>query len=140
MKGFILLSLLCVVVTSKRFVEPHWIESNDPDEDFGDHLVLVKYKTRKMVTGIETLMACLHNRPDCNTVYRDAISHKTFKQILDATLWLTSQNKTQQDIFGVYVLQPLRISHRMSKQMVVRDVQMKVEVPVNSWYMADDEI
>lgn len=111
------------------------VEEDDLD---GTWSVLVKYKTKKENFHFRYLMVCGDGTDDCNTIYYMAPAYKFFQNVQDALAWLVSENKSEQDIYGVYTLTPYQTARvQTGTRLVTRNVPTEVEEPVFEWVQRD---
>jgi hypothetical protein len=123
---FFLLSLFVIA-----YGDTFGVQEDDLD---GSWSVLVKYKIRKVNNHIQTLRWCTDGRADCNTVYYDAPGYKFFENLEQAFEWLNHENKSHNDVYGVFQLHPADVGHvSVGTRRVTRNVPTEVEEAAFEW-------
>jgi hypothetical protein len=105
----------------------------DTQRDNGGHMFLVKYKVQEQVMPHYMLA---NPRP----YMQDVPAYKCFSSVETAVCWITSENKSESDIYGVYELKPIQLERvQTGTQRVTRNVPTEVEEPVFEWKMIDQK-
>jgi hypothetical protein len=64
----------------------------------------------------------------------DVPAYMYFSSVETALCWITREKKTENDIYGVYKLEPVQITRmHMGSRRVTRDVPTEVEESVFEW-------
>jgi len=126
MKGSIFLVLLLVYVSIGFFCR------EETKRDNGGHMFLVKYKVQEQVMPHFMLA-------NTEPYMQDVPAYKFFSSVETAACWITSENKCESDIYGVYELKPIQISRvQTGIREVTRDVPTKVEEAVFEWVLGKE--
>lgn len=122
---FLLLTFVCVALGETLVLRGH-----DQDDSWN---VLVKYKVKEQ--RYPHFMVA-----DPKPYFVDVPAFKFFQTVQDALAWLGSENKSEQDIYGVYTLTPYETARvHAGTRRVTRNVPTDVEEPVFEWVQQSAE-